>query len=91
MWVIISIANVMSNTRFIAIEYIIGTASYVDGIDEAVFAEGIGKVPEGFLVASGDIEELVVNASYGTAFHLTMQEETARDGAITHKDELAEE
>ena len=45
-----------------AIEDIIGTACDVDGIDEAVFAEGIGKVPEGFFVAGGDEVELVVDA-----------------------------
>ena len=46
----------------------------VNGIDEAVFTEGISEVPESFLVASGDVVELVVNASNGTAFDLTMQE-----------------
>ena len=63
-------ADVMTDTFFIAVEHIVCTASDVDDIDEAVFTEGIGEVPKGFLVASGDVVELVVNATYGSAFTL---------------------
>ena len=72
-------------------EHIIGTTSNVDGIYETIFAQGIGKIPKGFFVASSDVVELVVNATNGTAFHLTMQEETAWNHAVTHEDELTEE
>jgi len=65
----------MSNSIFATIEAIIITAGDVDGIDETVFAEGIGKVPKGFLVAGGDVVELVINAAYGATFHFAMQEE----------------
>ena len=59
---------------FVTTKHIVCTTCNVNGIDEAVFTEGISEVPEGFLVASGDVVELVVNASNGTAFDLTMQE-----------------
>ena len=91
MWIISRIANVMTDAIFITIEDIVGTAGDVDGIDEAVFAEGIGKVPKGFLVAGGDVVELVINAAYGATFHLAMQEETARYFSVADEDELAEE
>ena len=52
-------ANVVPDAILTAIETIVCSAGDVDGVDEAVFAEGIGEVPEGFLVASGDEVELV--------------------------------
>ena len=63
MWIIGSIANVMSDTIFAAIEDIVCSAGDVDGINEAIFSEGIGKVPEGFFVAGGDEVELVIISS----------------------------
>lgn len=63
MRIIGSITDVMPDTILTAIEHIVGTACDVDSIDETVFAEGIGKVPEGFLVACGDEEELVIISS----------------------------
>ena len=91
MRVIGSISNVMPNSILAAIEHIVIAASDVNGIYETIFAEGIGKIPEGFLVTSSDVEKLVIYATNGTAFHLTMQEETAWNSAVTDKDELAEE
>ena len=85
------IVDIMTDTIFITIEHIICTASNVDGIDKAVFSKGISKIPKGFLVASCNVIELVVNAAYGSAFNLSMQEETAWNRAVTDKDELAEE
>ena len=91
MWIIGSIANVVPDAVLIATEHVIGTACDVDGVDEAVLTEGIGKVPEGFLMAGGDVIELVADAAYGPTFYLAVQEETAWDGAIADEDELAEE
>ena len=91
MWVICRITKIMTEAGFIAIEYIISSACDVDGIDEAIFTEGIGKVPEGFLVASGDVVKLVANTTNGTTLHLAMQEETAWNHAIADEDELTEE
>ena len=82
MWIIGGIAYVVSDAVLIATEHVIGTACDVDGVDEAVLTEGIGKVPEGFLMAGGDVVELVADAAYGPTLHLAMQEETAWDGAI---------
>ena len=90
MRIICRITDVMSDTILTAIEDIVGTASDVDGINEAVFAEGIGKVPKGFFVAGGDEIELVVDAANGATFYLAVQEEAGGDGAITDKDELAD-
>ena len=49
-----SIAYIMPVACFVTTVAIVCTTCNVDGIDETVFAEGIGKVPEGFLVAGGD-------------------------------------
>ena len=57
MWIIRGIANVMSSTIFTAKEDIIGSACDIDGVDEAVFAESIGKVPEGFFVVGSNVVE----------------------------------
>ena len=46
-----------------AIEHILNTVGDVDGIDETIFTEGMGEVPEGFLVAKSDVVELVVDAA----------------------------
>ena len=81
----------MSDTIFIAIEDIVGSACDVDGIDEAIFAEGISEIPKGFFVAGCNEVELVTDATDGAAFYLAMQEETRGDGAIANKDELTEE
>ena len=91
MWIFVWLSYVMFKSIFIAIEYVISTASDVDGINESVFAEGIGKVPEGFLVAGGDEIELVAYAPDGSTFHLAMQEETAWYFSIANEDKLAEE
>ena len=91
MWIFRRIANVMHDAVLTAIEAIVGTTCDVNGIDEAVFAEGIGKVPEGFFVVGGDEVELVADAANGATFHLAVQEETAGDGAIADEDELTEE
>ena len=68
-----SIAYIMPVACFIAIEHIIGTASDIYGIDEAVFTEGIGKIPKGFLVAGGDVVKLI-NMSNGTALCLVIRQ-----------------
>ena len=81
----------MSDTIFGAIENVVGTACDVDGIDETVFAEGIGKVPEGFLVAGGNEIKLVIDSADGATFHLAMQEEAGGDSAVADEDELTEE
>ena len=60
MRIIRGITNVVPDAILTAIEDIVGTTCDVDGIDEAVFTEGIGKVPEGFFVAGGDEIELVI-------------------------------
>ena len=91
MWIISGIANIMSDAILTAIEEIIRSTSYVDGVDEAVFAEGIGKVPKGFFMAGGDEVKLVADAAYGATLHLVVQEEAAGDGAVADEDELAEE
>ena len=91
MWVFGRITYVMSDTILIAIEYVIGTACDVDGIDEAIFAEGIGKVPEGFFVAGGNEIELVTDAANGATFYLSMKIEAAGNGAVADEDELSEE
>ena len=91
MRIICCITDIMPYTIFVAIEDIIGTASDVDGIDEAVFAEGIGEVPEGFLVTGGDVVELVVDTADGATLHLAMQEETAWYFSVADENELAEE
>ena len=91
MWIICLIADVMPESIFIAIENVVGTACDINGIDKAVFAEGIGEVPEGFFVAGGDVVELIVDTTDGATLHLAMQEETAWDSAVADKDELAEE
>ena len=81
----------MSNTILIAIEYIVSAACDINGINETVFTESIGKVPKGFLVAGGDEIELVIDTANGAALHLAVQEETGGDGAIADEDELTEE
>ena len=63
MRIIRRITNIMSYTIFAAIEYIVCSTSNIDGIDETVFAEGIGKVPKGFLVAGGVETEFVIISS----------------------------
>lgn len=50
--------------------------TYVDGIDEAVFAESIGKAPKGFFVAGSDEVKLVADTADGPTLHLTVQIET---------------
>ena len=52
-------ANVVPDAILTAIETMVCSTCDIDGIDEAVLAEGIGKVPEGFFVAGGDEVELV--------------------------------
>ena len=91
MWIIRRITDVVLGTVFTAIEDIIGTTCDVDCIHEAVFSEGIGKVPEGFFVASGNEVELVTDAANGASLHFAMQEETTRDGTIADENELSEE
>ena len=81
----------MPEAIFVTIEHIICTACDIDGIDEAIFPEGIGKVPEGFLVASGDEIELVVYPSDSATFNFTMQEEAAWYISIADENELTEE
>ena len=83
MWIICRITNVMPYAVFTAIEHIISTASDVDGIDEAIFTEGIGKVPKSFLVAGGNEIELVTDATDGSTLHFAMQEETGGNGLLT--------
>ena len=63
MWIVCSIADVVPDAILVAIENIVGTAGDVDGVDEAVFAEGIGEVPEGFLVAGGRIRSSTASIS----------------------------
>ena len=77
MWIIGRIAYVMPNTILILIEYITGTVSDVDGIDEAVFAKGIDKTPKGFLVAGADVIELI-NVNNGTALCLVIRQYEVR-------------
>ena len=91
MGIIGSIANIMSYAIIIAIEDIVGTTGDVDGIDETVFTEGIGKVPEGFLVAGGDVVELVVDAADGATLNFAVKIEGGGDGAVADEDELTEE
>ena len=50
----------MSYTILTAIEDIISTTCDIDGIDETVFTESVGKIPEGFFVAGGNEIELVI-------------------------------
>ena len=45
MWIFVWLSYVMFKSIFIAIEYVISTASDVDGIDESVFAEGVSEIP----------------------------------------------
>ena len=85
-----SIAYIMPVACFVTTVAMVCTTCNVDGIDETVFAEGIGKVPEGFLVTGGDEVKLVTNAANGSTLHLAMQEETARDGTIADENELAD-
>ena len=82
MWIFGDISDVMTDAISVAVEYIIGTASDVDGIEEAVFTEGIGKVPEGFLVAGGDVEELVFDTANGATFHLAIRQYEVRIVAV---------
>ena len=63
MWIIRRITNVISDSILIAIEHIICASSDIDGIDEAVFSESIGKVPKGFLMAGGVETEFVIISS----------------------------
>ena len=60
MWIIGRITYVMSYTILTAIEDIISTTCDIDGIDETVFTESVGKIPEGFFVAGGNEIELVI-------------------------------
>ena len=81
----------MPNAIFAAIEDIVCTACDVDSIDEAVFAEGIGEVPESFFMAGGDEVKLIADTANGATLHLAVQEETGGDGAVADKNELTEE
>lgn len=47
----------MVDAVFTSVETVIGSTSNVDGINEAVFAESIGKVPEGFFVVGSNVVE----------------------------------
>ena len=81
----------MLYSLFITTEHIVGTACDVDGIDEAIFPEGIGEIPKGFLVSSNNEIELIVYSSDSATFNFTMQEEAARYISIADKNELTEE
>ena len=91
MWIVRHLAYVMPSAILVAIEYIISSASNIDGIGETVFTECIGKVPMGFFVAGGNEIELVTDSADGATFHLAMQEEAGGNGAIADEDELTEE
>ena len=60
----------------VAVEAVVGSAGDVDGIDETIFAEGVGKVPKCFLVAGGDVVKPIAYAANGSAFYFAMQIET---------------
>ena len=59
MWIIGGIAYVVPDAVLIATEHVIGPACDVDGVDEAVFTEGIGKVPKGFLESGGTVVPII--------------------------------
>lgn len=73
MWIIGRIAYAMPNTILILIEHITGTVSDVDGIDEAIFAKDIDKIPKGFPVAGADVIELI-NMNNSTALCLVIRQ-----------------
>ena len=75
----------------VAVEAVVGSAGDVDGIDETIFAEGVGKVPKCFLVAGGDVVKPIAYAANGSAFYFSVQIETVGDGAVADKNELPEE
>ena len=75
----------------VAVEAVVGSAGDVDGIDETIFAEGVGKVPKCFLVAGGDVVKSIAYAANGSAFYFAVQIETVGDGAVADKNELPEE
>ena len=91
MWIVSGVTNIMSDSFFIAIEYIISSSCNVDCIDEAIFPEGIGEIPKGFLVSGSNEIELIVYSSDSATLHLAMEEETARYISIADENELTEE
>ena len=91
MGIICRITDVMADSVFVTIEHIICTASDIDGIDEAIFPEGIGEIPKGFLVSGSNEIELIIYPSDSATLHLAMQEKTARYFSIADENELTEE
>ena len=85
------VADVVSGAICCTIEAIIGTAGNVYGINKTIFAQGIGKVPHGFLSLALYIEEIFAHACQCPALHLAMEIEASGQYAIGNKDELAEE
>lgn len=74
-----------------AIEAIVCATSDVDGIDEAILADGVGKVPHCLLALALYVEEFLAHACQGSALHLAVKIETAWQDSVGNEDELAEE
>ena len=55
-WVISYITNVVTITVGCSVVPIVITPRDIDGINEAVFSKGIGKVPKGFFVPGRNIK-----------------------------------
>lgn len=85
------VANVVCPAIRCAVEAIVRTTGNVNGINEPILAQGIGKVPHGFLSLALYIEEFLAHACQGPSLYLAMKIEPAGQYAIGNKDELAEE
>ena len=67
------------------------TAGEIDGIDVAVFAQGVGEAPKGFGVSRGDDAKAVVGgANEGFALHFAVEGEARGELAVGNEDKLAE-
>ena len=92
----------MAHTVMCPIEGIVVASSNVDGIGETIFTQGIGKVPERFRMARGNVVQAVNGAVVplsrrflqppdGPALHLSVQPELMGDDTVAYEDELSEE
>ena len=72
------VVYVVAYTATVAVEGVVCAASYVDGVDESVFSQCVGKTPERLLMASCDIKEPFAYSAYGATLHLAMKMELQR-------------
>ena len=85
------VVYIVASGMSVAVEGVVCAASYVDGVDESVFSQCVGKAPKRLLMAGCDVKEPLAYSAYGATLHLAMKMELRRKFASAHEHKLAEE